>query len=140
MCDNCRDPPYSFRGDKHERITCPFKTSQYCSHCAIYGHSYTSCPAPPSKIFTEPRYIEQLIPESVRKHYNITSNTLLPGSSKDVPKEERQGFLELTNDDKIIKAFLVSRGLIGPRTENSNILRLALMNYAKSENKRLIFL
>jgi hypothetical protein len=90
--------------------------------------------------------VEQLLPASILKQYNITSKTLLPTAT---PPEETtgkttaiatSGFIEITNDDKIIKAFLVSRGLIGPRTENSTVLRTALMNHAKAENKRLIFL
>jgi hypothetical protein len=79
-----------------------------------------------------------LIPASVLTQYNITSKTLLPGVKP--PVEKKTGILEITNDDKIIKAFLVARGLIGPRTENASQLRLALTNHAKAENKRLILL
>ena len=143
MCDNCKHPPLSFRGDKHEPIACPFKTSQYCSWCAIYGHTRGTCPAKPSKFYTEPCYVEQLLPVTTLKQYNIISKTLLPTVTPPVETEVTEattGFLEITNNDKIIKAFLVSRGLIGPRTENSTVFRTALMNYAKSENKRLIFL
>jgi len=142
MCDNCKHPPLSFRGDKHDPVACPFKTSQYCSWCAIYGHTRATCPATPNKFYTEPCYVEQLLPVSVLKRYNIMSKTLLPTATPPTETETAAtaGFLELTNDDRIIKAFLVSRGLIGPRTENSTVLRTALMNYAKSENKRLIFL
>ena len=138
MCDNCKDPPFSFCGDKHELVACPFKTSQYCSTCAIYGHSRLSCPAPPNKFYTEPSYIEQLIPASLLTQHCITSNTLLPGVK--VPLEAPRPFLELKDDIKIIKAFLVARGLIGARIENHTIIRDALMKYAKSENKRLILL
>ena len=138
MCDNCKHPPLSFRGLKHEGVACPFKTSQYCSWCASYGHTNTSCPAPPSKFYTDPCYVEQLIPAAVLTQYNITTKTLLPGVKP--PVEKKTGILEITNDDKIIKAFLVGRGLIGPRTENSSQLRLALTNHAKAENKRLILL
>jgi hypothetical protein len=85
--------------------------------------------------------VEQLLPASILKQYNITSKTLLPTATPpEATTETTSGFIEITNDDKIIKAFLVSRGLIGPRTENSTLLRTALMNHAKSENKRLIFL
>lgn len=142
MCDNCKYPPLTFRGDKHDSVACPFKTSQYCSWCAIYGHTNTACPAKPSKFYTEPCYVEQLLSATTLKQYNITSKTLLPDvKPMDIATATAvTGFLEITNDDKIIKAFLVSRGLIGPRTENSTILRTALMNYAKGENKRLIFL
>lgn len=141
MCDNCKSPPFSFRGDKHDSVACPFKTSQYCSWCAIYGHTRLTCPAKPSKFYTEPCYVEQLLPATTLNRYNIISKTLLPDvKPMDTTIVAATGFLEITNDDKIIKAFLVSRGLIGPRTENSTVLRTALMNYAKAENKRLIFL
>jgi len=140
MCDNCKYPPLSFRGDKHEPVACPFKTSQYCSWCAIYGHTNAACPAPPSKFYTEPCYMEQLIPVNLLKQFNITSKTLLPTTTLPSETEPSSGFLEITNDDKIIKAFLISRGLIGPRTENSILLRDVLMKYAKTENKRLIFM
>ena len=138
MCDNCKSPPLSFRGDKHELVACPFKTSLYCSWCAIYGHTNTTCPASPSKFYTGPCYVEQLIPSIVLQQYNITSNTLLPDIRP--PTDVKTGFIEITNDDKVIKAFLVARNLIGPRTENSTLLRDALMKHAKTQNKRLIFL
>jgi Na+-transporting NADH:ubiquinone oxidoreductase subunit NqrA len=87
--------------------------------------------------------MEQLVPINLLKQFNITSKTLLPEvklEKSETETETETGFLEITNDDKIIKAFLISRGLIGPRTENSTLLRDALMKYAKTENKRLIFL
>ena len=138
MCDNCKSPPYSFRGTRHEQVACPFKTSQYCSWCAIYGHTMTTCPAPPSTFYTEPCYVEQLIPSSLLKQYNITTQTLLPTVKP--PVESTRGFLEIKDDDKVIRAFLVARGQIGPRTENSTMIRDALMKYAKAENKRLIYI
>jgi hypothetical protein len=79
-----------------------------------------------------------MIPATIRQQYNITSNTLLPDVTP--PTDVKTGFIEIANDDKVIKAFLVARNLIGPRTENSTLLRDALMKHAKAQNKRLIFL
>lgn len=138
MCDNCKKAPYHFRGDKHEQVACPFKTSLFCSSCSTYGHSQESCPAPPDKFYTEPCYVEQLVPASLLKYYGITTNTLLPDIKP--PKKNPERFLEIKDDIKIIKAFLVSRSIIGPRMEDATKLRDALILYAKRENLRLIFM
>jgi hypothetical protein len=98
----------------------------------------TTCPAAPSTFYTEPCYVEQLIPSSLLKQYNITTQTLLPKAT--LPVASTQGILEIKDDDKVIRAFLVARGQIGPRTENSTMIRDALMKYAKAENKRLIYI
>jgi hypothetical protein len=82
--------------------------------------------------------VEQLIPCGLLKQYNITTQTLLPTVKS--PVESTRGFLEIKDDDRVIRAFLVARGQIGPRTENSTMIRDALMKYAKAENKRLIYI
>lgn len=136
MCDNCKKAPYHFRGDKHEQVACPFKTSLFCSSCSVYGHTLESCPAPPDTFYMEPCYVEQLVPSSLVKYYGITTKTLLPDVR--LPKEKGGRFLELKDDIKVIKAFLVSRSIIGPRMDDETKLRDALTLYAKRENYRLL--
>lgn len=42
MCRHCSNILRSFGTDHPERL-CPFQKSQYCSHCAQYGHPLSEC-------------------------------------------------------------------------------------------------
>lgn len=42
MCRHCYIILRSFGTDHPERL-CPFQKSQYCSHCAQYGHPLSEC-------------------------------------------------------------------------------------------------
>jgi hypothetical protein len=139
MCDVCKKPPYSFRGTKHEPVACPFKTSQYCSSCAVYGHTLASCPSPINPFYTTPCYMEQLISPALLKQYGIVSTTLLPTMVPPL-EDAKQGLIEIRNDDKVIRLFLTARGLMSGRIENPIVLREMMMMYAKTENKRLVYL
>jgi len=81
--------------------------------------------------------MEQLIPYSYLSAYKITSRTLLPDVI--LPKETKQGLLEIRDDDDAIRAFLVSKLILANRPTKSSVLRNAMAAYAKSQNKRLIY-
>jgi hypothetical protein len=106
MCDNCRETLQDF-GIEHSLSLCPLRNSRYCSYCASYGHLTKSCPAKPSRMFREPAYLEQLIPHTDLKAYNITSKTPI----KYKTPEEPPRLLEIKNDDRVINAWLAARSI-----------------------------
>ena len=132
MCSNCTDILEDF-GIEHTIALCPLRNSWYCSYCAVYGHLTKSCPAKPSILFREPAYIEQLIPYSDLKEYNITSKT--PIRTQLIEKEQR--LLEIKDNDKVIAAYLAARSV---KIQRGFTKRQALEEYAKLENKRVVYI
>jgi len=132
MCSNCKDILEDF-GIEHTVALCPLRNSWYCSYCAIYGHLTKSCPAKPSILFREPAYIEQLIPYSDLKEYNITTKT--PIRTQLIEKEQR--LLEIKDSDKVIAAYLAARSV---KIQRGFTKRQTLEEYAKLENKRVVYI
>jgi hypothetical protein len=135
MCDSCKKdyPGFLFA---HAVQDCPFKRSLYCSSCACYGHSGDECPAKPADFYTKPCFIEQLIPLSVRQAHNITTRTLLP---EVMPFASKEGILEIEDDIGVIRAYLQARSLLKNRQTSNAVLKDLLHEYAKQQNKRLMF-
>jgi len=132
MCDICRDTLQDF-SIQHTEALCPLRNSRYCSFCAQYGHLTKLCPAKPKRMFREPAYLEQLIPYSDLKEYNITSKT--PIKYKSV--EEPQQLLEIKDDDRVIAAYLSARAIKVPKGHTK---RHTLEEYAKLQHKRVIYI
>lgn len=132
MCSNCKDILQDF-DIVHTVALCPLRNSWYCSYCAIYGHLTKSCPAKPSILFIKPAYIEQLIPYSDLKEYNITSKTPI----KTPLLEQEQRLLEIKDSDKVIAAYLAARSV---KIQRGFTKRQALEEYAKTENKRVVYI
>ena len=132
MCSNCKDILQDF-DIVHTVALCPLRNSWYCSYCAIYGHLTKSCPAKPSILFRKPAYIEQLIPYSDLKEYNITSKTPI----KTPLLEQEQRLLEIKDSDKVIAAYLGARSV---KIQRGFTKRQTLEEYAKTENKRVIYI
>ena len=132
MCSNCRDILQDF-GIEHTVTLCPLRNSWYCSYCAIYGHLTKSCPAKPSILFIKPAYIEQLIPYLDLKEYNITSQTPI----RTTLLEQEQRLLEIKDSDKVIAAYLGARSV---KIQRGFTKRQALEEYAKIENKRVVYI
>ena len=129
MCSICLKtfPDY---GMKHTESLCPLRNSRYCSYCAKTGHLTTMCPAKP--LFIVPTYMEQLIPPSYLKKYNITSKTQLNYISV-----EPQRLLEIKDDDKVISAYLAARSI---KIQKGDLKRHILEEYAQLNNKRLVYI
>ena len=74
MCSKCEEILIGF-SIKHSEKKCPLLRSFYCSCCSCYGHLSKDCPTitPP----TSPTYLENLIPYTIRKEYDITTATPL---------------------------------------------------------------
>lgn len=132
MCNICKDILQDFTID-HIESKCPLRNSRYCSYCAQYGHLTKSCPAKPSIMFREPTYLEQLIPYSDLKEYNITSKTLIKYKIKDEPQQ----LLEIKDDDRVITAYLSARSV---KIQRGYTKRQTLDEYAKLNNKRIIYI
>lgn len=133
MCSICKDILINFEVE-HPEYKCPIRNSRYCSYCAQYGHLTSACPAPPLRSMREPIYVEQLIPPSELKMYNITSRTLLPTFHK---KDEPQQLLEIKDNDKTIAAYLSARSI---KVLKGCTKRRALEEYAKQQNKRIVYI
>ena len=133
MCSNCTDILQDF-GIEHTIELCPLRNSWYCSYCAQYGHLTKSCPAKPSILFREPVYIEQLIPYSELKQYNITSRTPIKNSSA---YEVEPQLLEIKDNDKAIAAYLMSRSI---KIQRGFTKKQVLEEYAKINNKRVVYI
>ena len=132
MCSICSDILQDF-GVEHTEALCPLRNSRYCSYCAQYGHLTKSCPAKPSRMFREPAYLEQLIPYSDLKEFNITSKTPIKYKTPD----EIQQLLEIKDDDKVIAAYLAARSI---KVQRGFTRRQTLEEYAKLNNKRVVYI
>jgi hypothetical protein len=132
MCSICKETLQDF-GIEHSEVSCPLRNSRYCSYCAQYGHLTKACPAKPSRMFREPVYLEQLIPYSDIKDYNITTKT--PIKYKTV--EEPQQLLEIKDSDKVILAYLAARSI---KIQRGYTKKQTLEEYAKLNNKRVVYI
>lgn len=133
MCSTCSDILQDF-GIEHTVELCPLRNSWYCSYCAMYGHLTKSCPAKPSILFREPAFIEQLIPYSELKEYNITSRTPIKRSAS---YEAEPQLLEIKDNDKAILAYLMARSI---KIQRGFTKRQMLEEYAKINNKRVVYI
>jgi hypothetical protein len=132
MCSICSDILQDF-GVDHTEALCPLRNSRYCSYCAQYGHLTKSCPAKPSRMFREPAYLEQLIPPSDLKEYNIITKTPI----KYKKPEEPQQLLEIKDDDRTIAAYLSARSV---KIQKGCTKKHTLEEYAKLNNKRVVYI
>jgi len=132
MCSLCEKVLQDF-GVSHTEAFCPLRNSRYCSYCAKYGHLTKSCPAKPSKMFREPAYLEQLIPPSLLKEFNITSKTPIKYKKQDEPQQ----YLEIKDDDQVIAAYLAARSI---KLQRGFTKRQTLEEYAKLNNKRVVYI
>ncbi len=144
MCDKCKTvaPGYMFQ---HELSRCPFAAGLLCTWCATYGHTSDTCPSPPSKRYTEPAFLEQLVPFSMLLEHNITTRTPLPIQSTPMTPTTTtttDGVIEIEDDNTVIRQFLRNKGLSCPRADTKGAttkIRNILFNYAKQQNKRVVY-
>jgi len=132
MCSICKSVMPDF-GIQHIEAQCPLRNSRYCSTCATYGHLTASCPAKPSRLFREPAYVEQLLCPTDLVRYSITSKTPIPSHVIEEPPR----LLEIKDDDKVIAAYLSAHSI---RPVKGCTKRYLLEEYAKSQNRRLIYI
>ena len=92
-----------------------------------------TCPAKPSRFYTEPAFLEQLIPSSELAEFRITTRTPIP----QVIHDEPQRLLEIKDNDKVISAFLQARSI---KVRKGQTKRHALEEYAKVQKQRVIYI
>lgn len=132
MCSICNNILSDF-SVQHMESLCPLRNSRYCSYCAKYGHLTKSCPAKPKQMFREPVYLEQLIPYSDLKEYNIVSKTPIKYSIYEEPIR----LLEIQDDNKVITSYLHARSI---KVQKGTTKRHTLEEYAKLNNMRLVYI
>ena len=131
MCSICKPILKEVRSS-HSESLCPIRNSRYCSTCAQYGHLTAKCPAKPSRYFTEPIFVEQLISPSDLKEFKITSRTPLPIVIREVEPQ----ILEIHDNDKTIAAYLSARSIKGKGSNKRRILE----EYAETNHKRVVYI
>jgi hypothetical protein len=114
------------------------KAALHCSHCATYGHTLETCPDKPAPIYSELMFVEQLIPLEQLEAFGITSRTPLPtaAAAPFSPYPSNQGRLELINEPKILREFLVAHGI----KPSSKELVTQVKEYAIKHNMRLFLI
>ena len=111
MCRHCSHMPFA---SHHADSACPYAASFFCAHCSNYGHQTTTCPNPRT-LFTEPQFIEQLIPTHLLTQYNLTTTTpfkaikptAVAATAAPTPTPV---YLELPDDDTLIRKYLANQG------------------------------
>ena len=141
MCSVCKIPFMTIHVSEH----CPFRASLYCSFCANYGHTTDTCEQAPSKDLTQPAFEEQLIPSTIRAELSIKTQTPLGSTTEATVREHTEasvkrheqgckGVLRIKKDDKVIRAYLAARSLLGVRIKSKNAKEVLTL-YAKEENR-----
>lgn len=144
MCDYCKliAPDYAF--EHKER--CPFQMGLLCDRCARFGHTTDTCTILESQ-YTQPTYMEQLVPPTHLDKHNITTRTPtlsvhpeihIPDDK--VPIRLTSGVIEIEDDNVVIRQFLRNRRIPCPRADTKGAykrLRDILQLYAKKQNKRV---
>ncbi len=135
MCRHCDYIPFS-EFKEHSEHQCPYRKATYCSFCAVYGHPESDCPFPPPEHLRKPQYIEQLIPSHLVKSYNISTATPI---TQEPAQISRYNVIELIDTAESIKRYLLS--VIGgiPTKAREEDLRRTLTDYAKKNNKLILF-
>lgn len=132
MCSRCKDILKGFL-IKHQEHQCPVAASEYCSHCAIYGHTSQTCNALPPNWATQPCYKEQLMTTDELKAHGQNKRTPI----LNISSQNTDAYLKIKNDEKSIKAFLLSIS-VQPGSKATN--RAKLQDYANRMGKRIVFI
>lgn len=131
MCSICKEVLFHFEIEHTEGL-CPLRNSRYCSYCASYGHLTRDCYAKPSKKFTEPVYLEQLIGPSDLIQFGIQTKTPIRSSLIEEPPRH----LEIKNTDAAIASYLTSKSI---KPQKKSALRQQLEQYASLHQMRVIY-
>lgn len=135
MCSKCQDVLVGF-AIPHPIHLCPLQR-EYCSICNERGHSTDECTDYGVVQCRGVQFVEQLIPYSVAKEYNITSRT--PITKK--PQQhtyKHEPILEVEDSDKTIRAILMAHSVqpSGMMKEN----RRRLKQIADGLGRKLVYI
>ena len=123
MCSKCENVLIGF-SIPHPVSDCPLLHSSYCSVCCSYGHLTDECPDYEVLANRKPHFVEQLIPHSLLRRYNITSQTPLPCLEEDY-KSPFEPVVEVEESDKAIRQVLMNYSIqpSGRMKENRRLLK-----------------
>ena len=126
MCDFCSN---LFKAtEKHEPFECAVAAARWCHTCKQYGHSTLQCPCPsPTR---SPQYIEQLLPQSLKKIYNIPSSQMTLLRTEYTPQPPLY--------DPVIEIPEDKEGNIYTGNIRATLASYSLPSSSVKENKRLI--
>jgi hypothetical protein len=135
MCSYCKNEGIDF-SIPHATTNCPLRRTSYCSVCCSYGHLTEECNDHEVLKYRKPTYVEQLIPYSLLKQYNITTQTPLPTTEGPVPKYEPEWAVEDT--DKAIRQVLMNYSIqpSGKSKENRRLLK----QISDERNLKLVYI
>ncbi len=122
MCSYCKNEGIDF-SIPHAVSNCPLRRSSYCSVCCSYGHLTDDCPDKEAIYYRKALYVEQLLPPTLVRHYNITSKTPLPHT--DPPKSLFEAEWTVEDTDKAIRQVLMNYEIqpSGRPKENRRLLK-----------------
>jgi hypothetical protein len=122
MCSKCQNVLIGF-SIPHPVSDCPLLRSSYCSVCCSYGHLTDDCPDTEVLHHRKPQFLEQLIPPSALRRYNISSRTPIECCEAESPKLET--LLRIEKSDKAIRQVLMNYGIqpSGRMKENRRMLQ-----------------
>ena len=136
MCSKCQDVLIGF-SIPHTPTTCPLVHSSYCSLCCSYGHLTEDCPDDGVLENRIVQYVEQLVPHSLLKKYNVSTATPV-GSYMDEGKPRHEAVLEIEDTDKAIRAVIIANHMnpSGKMKENRRILK----QLADEQHRKLVYI
>lgn len=122
MCSKCENVLIGF-SIPHATTNCPLLHSSYCSVCCSYGHLTDECPDHEVLQNRKATYVEQLVPPSLLRRYNITTQTPLEYPNE--PRPRGEPLLEIEETDKAIRQVLMNYSIqpSGRMKENRRLLK-----------------
>ena len=144
MCSICQEFDAAYMVS-HSRDMCPFAACLYCTVCAAYGHTAECCGKRPAAHYTAPCFVEQFVPSTARPATQTPLGTqeqteaVVAQCVQDALKNEEvtsQGVIRIKKEDKVIRAYLMARSLLGTRIKTKNCKDM-LDKYAKEQGKRV---
>lgn len=136
MCSKCETVLVGF-SIPHTVSNCPLLQSSYCSVCCSYGHLTDDCPDYEVLEHRQPKFMEQLIPLSVRQQYKIETHTPLAhrGEGRTIRFEP---VLEIEESDKAIRQVLMNYSIqpSGRMKENRRLVK----QLADELGRKLVYL
>lgn len=138
MCSNCKHVLRDFIV-KHPENQCILKRSQYCTHCASYGHLTRDCKSTPPEWAREPCFVEQLVQYHDLKKYNITSKTAFPLKlhESEIDSESKRKCIRIHNNVAGIKGYLYNTAGISSRSKSKDKLKKIVMEHIDEKRIRI---
>lgn len=122
VCQTC----LSFTGisEEHSHDSCPVIPILRCRRCNTRGHTAAHC-GESWNHWERPLTLEELIPADIRHQWNITTATSLTfASPRCVNDTERKWEVEVSRQDKLMRAFMKENEIPTTHDAESNLQRI----------------